>query len=157
MRGQIIVEKGSGRRWIYVPEASIQFQHQEGGPLGLLLNAFRTDGWRRTKGGAIPMTDWLEDNHDFKEHVEIPDELVEFAVQSEKDRTEAVEGIAKVLGEVTESIRLKKVPRNSEEVSRDFRAMLAELRKSRNSGKDNKEYRYAEWVKNQLEASGAPQ
>ncbi|MDB5264632.1 MAG: hypothetical protein JWN64_203 [Parcubacteria group bacterium] len=93
MLGRILIENKDGTRWIYVPEAHIQFWVPAGGRLGLILCAFRTDGYHRNNGNPIPVTQWLEENCQFTTKVDVPDDIVEFAVQSERERHESVEGI----------------------------------------------------------------
>lgn len=102
MRGQILIDKELGWRWIYVPEAHIQFCVAETGTKNLFIAAFRTDGYRRTAGGPVPMEQWLHENHQFTKELEVPDDIVQFAVQSEADRQRAVEGLTEQLKEVAE-------------------------------------------------------
>jgi len=90
MKGQIIVEKETGLRWVYVPEAHIQFRASNGGEFGLILVPFRTDGFYQTDQGLVPTLDWLKETCQFTTMVEIPDEIVTYAVESERRRQDSI-------------------------------------------------------------------
>lgn len=95
MQGQIIVEKVNGRRWVHVPEAHIQFQVHEGGSFGLIIAAFRTDGFH----GQMLTLDHLRQTCQFTSLIDVPREIIEFAVRSERRRQESVSTIAEAMSE----------------------------------------------------------
>lgn len=105
MQGQIIVENINGRRWIHVAEARIQFQVQEGGSFGLIIAAFRTDGYH----GQMLTLDYLKQTCQFTSLIDVPKEIVEFAVRSERRRQESVFAVAEA---IADSAHLDKVLRS---------------------------------------------
>ncbi len=68
-----------------------------------VVAAFRTDGYYQVNGGFIPTIQHLEQNYQLVGETEVPDDIVEFAVQSEKRRQESVGDIGDLLKEAITS------------------------------------------------------
>lgn len=97
MRGQIIIEKESGNRFIYVPEAHVQFQAFKAGTGKYIVATFRTDGYRQVRGGCEPTAQWLRHACQFTAEVDVPEDIVEFAIKSERERQDSVSDISDML------------------------------------------------------------
>ncbi len=105
MHGQIMVQTDYGYvwRWVYVPAANIQVRPIKNGIGEWVVTAFRTDGFFRVNDGAVPMMEHLRATCQFTTEVEVPDHIVQFAVESELLRHETVEGIAEILEQTNET------------------------------------------------------
>jgi len=92
MQGQIIVDVETGRRSLYVPQAHIQIATFAVGDRWLIA-AFRTDGEHRPIGEqtSIPTEEWLKSTHQFTTETDVPEHIVAFAVESERQRQEFVD------------------------------------------------------------------
>lgn len=119
MRGYVLVANEDGRRWLYIPEANIYLLATNVGKSGWVVAAFRTDGYYgKTRESAIPTTDHLRQAYQFTAEVEVPQEVIDFAVESERKRHESVDGIEEIF---TNAFR----PGGSrEEAWREFQAYL---------------------------------
>lgn len=103
MRSHVLIETGTQKVWLYAPDAHIQFRIYQGGSYGLVIAAFRTDGYHRSRGNAIPTVRWLRENNAFVGELDVPDDIVEFAVRSEKERQESVQSIESFLNRAASS------------------------------------------------------
>jgi len=101
VHGQIMIENERGVPWIYVPAANIQFRADKTGEGKLIISAFRTDGYRIIGVGLMPMAQWLQENHHFTSGLDVPDEIVHYAVESERKCQEMVEAISGALKSAT--------------------------------------------------------
>lgn len=105
MKAQIIVCKETGRRHLYVPAARIQFNAVENGRGEWIVCAFRTDGFHGlNRATAIPTVEHLRQTHHFTSEVDVPQHIVDFAVESERSRQESVESIETGLRELMRSV-----------------------------------------------------
>ncbi len=82
MRGQVIVDKTTGRQWLYAPEAKLYFHALEGENNKMIVVAFRSDGYFNLPGGPMPIEQWLRENFNFTTELEIPQHIMEFALKS---------------------------------------------------------------------------
>lgn len=96
MDGIIITEKHPvsdilGRnRWIFAPTANIRFNATHNGR-GFTINAFRTDGYHQSKRDKVtPMSQHIVTAYEAGVPFSIPDDLVAFALESERLRQESV-------------------------------------------------------------------
>ncbi len=97
MRGYILVSNEDGRRSLYVPEAHIHMYVTKGRDAWIVA-AYRTDGYYgRTRAEAIATTEHLKQKYQQTTEVDVPDNIVAFAVESERRRQESVEGIEEIL------------------------------------------------------------
>ena len=93
MQGQIMIDE-HGTRWIHVEKAQIYFQSTLNGIGEWVVAAFRSDGYVRATG--MPMLEDLKRTHQFTTELEVPEHLIEFAVESFRLRHEAVDAIASI-------------------------------------------------------------
>lgn len=132
MRGQIIIERETGVRWVYIPAEHIQLRVCQGGTYGLIIFSLRTDNFIRTKRGLVPTEEWLKRTCQFTSEVDVPDEVVKFAVLSEQERQRTVSNIA----QETEAV----VERGGSFLGEFLQRALEE---EENDAKDFLEYHYA--------------
>lgn len=97
MQGRIIVGDENRSKWVYVPEAHIYFRPTETGQKKLFLAAFRSDGFRLIEGGYVSMEWWLNQCHTTIATLDVQDDMVAFAVESERLRQQEAGGIEAVL------------------------------------------------------------
>lgn len=95
MHARVLQERDTGRKSVYVPGAHIQIFVPEGGEHGLIIAAFRTDGYNRDTGR--PIIQWLNETCRQIGEVDVPDEIIDFAVASERARQSEVEGLADIM------------------------------------------------------------
>ncbi len=100
MRGIILVNKQDGRRSILVPDASIQIYVTDTGDGQRIVCAFRTDG---TVGfmpdDTVPILEHLAQTCAFTSPVEVPQAVVDFALESERARMASVDALATAFSE----------------------------------------------------------
>jgi hypothetical protein len=85
-----------------VPQAHIYFQATETGQKKLFIAAFRSDGYRQIEGGLVANEWWIEQYHTIVRTLDVPDDIVAFAVESERLRQIEVGDMALILqGTVT--------------------------------------------------------
>ena len=97
MRGRIIVNHDTLQEWVYVPPAHIYFRATETGQGKLIVVSFRSDEYHEVRGGLVSMEWWIEHSHTTLATVQVTDDMVAFAVESERLRQEEVEGITSIL------------------------------------------------------------
>src|SRR3989338_6253015 len=102
MRGHILVENEGGRRSLYVPEAHIQIYVYLNGAQKWIVAAYRTDGYYGpTRETAVPTTLHLQRDYRWTAELDVPQHLVDFAVESERRRQEEVAGTEAILRAAT--------------------------------------------------------
>jgi hypothetical protein len=84
MHGRIV--KQGSHVWLYVPEAHIYCNTFESSDKLLVVAAFRSDGYRTVDSGLIPMEEWCSNNFITLCEVEVEQRIIDFAVDSEKQR-----------------------------------------------------------------------
>lgn len=97
MQGRIIVSDDTQWEWIYVPQAHIYFRTTLTGRKKLFVAAFRSDGYRQIEGGLVSMEWWIEQSHTIVATLEVPEDIVAFAVESERLRQLEVGGVTTLL------------------------------------------------------------
>ncbi len=97
MRGQVIVDKTTGRQWLYAPKAKLYFHALEGGDNKLIVVAFSSDGHFNLPDGPMPIEQWLEESFNFTTKLDIPKHIIDFARKSERERHEEVVAAEEIL------------------------------------------------------------
>ena len=97
MKGHVLLD-GHGYRWIFVPEANIHFRVTQSGKKHWIVCAFRTDGYHGLNPeDAVPVVEYLKREFQWTKELDIPEHLVQFAVESERLRQESVENIQDIM------------------------------------------------------------
>ena len=144
MRVEVLLEKETGWLWIHVPERHIKFRHARSGQSGLIIIAFRTDGFRRVQSGLMPMEQWLRESHETRGQVEVPEEIVLFALRSEAQRQNWVDHF-------TSSLIEKGFPKQAYSITEDFHRSITDADGEYPEESEEKEYRFAQVVQTLLQ------